>query len=84
MIIHSRSSCRTVNNSDSYRTHDAAAASAITWTYRIVDRRPGDIEQVWADTSLANRELGWKAERGLEEMLASAWKWEQRYRKRSV
>lgn len=52
--------------------------------YRIVDRRPGDIEQVWADTSLANRELGWKAERGLEEMLASAWKWEQRYRKRSV
>ena len=48
--------------------------------YRIVDRRPGDIEQVWADTSLANRELGWKAERNLEEMLASAWKWEQRYR----
>jgi UDP-glucose 4-epimerase len=49
-------------------------------SYRIVDRRPGDIEQVWADTSLANRELSWKAERGLDEMLASAWKWEQRYR----
>jgi UDP-glucose 4-epimerase len=48
--------------------------------HRIVERRPGDIEQVWADTSLANRELGWKAERSLEEMLASAWAWEQRYR----
>jgi UDP-glucose 4-epimerase len=51
--------------------------------HRIVERRPGDIEQVWADTTLANRELGWKAERGLEEMLASAWAWEQRYRGRT-
>jgi UDP-glucose 4-epimerase len=54
--------------------------SGMRLNYRIVERRPGDIEQVWADTSLANRELGWKAQRGLEEMLASAWKWEQRYR----
>jgi len=58
--------------------------SGVKLSYRIVDRRPGDIEQVWADTSLANRELGWKAERGLEEMLASAWKWEQRYRGRNI
>lgn len=48
--------------------------------YRITDRRPGDIEKVWADTSLANKELGWKAEKTLEETLASAWKWEQYYR----
>jgi UDP-glucose 4-epimerase len=48
--------------------------------YRIVGRRPGDIVKVWADTALANRELGWKAEQGLEEMLDSAWRWEQRYR----
>ena len=54
--------------------------SGLKLSYRIAERRPGDIEQVWADTSLANRELGWKAERGLEEMLASAWAWEQRYR----
>lgn len=47
---------------------------------RVVGRRPGDIVQVWADTGLANRALGWKAERGLEEMLDSAWRWEQRYR----
>jgi UDP-glucose 4-epimerase len=48
--------------------------------HRIVGRRPGDIEQVWADASRANRELGWRAQRGLEEMLASAWAWERRYR----
>jgi UDP-glucose 4-epimerase len=45
--------------------------------YRIMDRRPGDIEQVWADTELANRELGWKAEKSLDEMTATAWKWEK-------
>jgi UDP-glucose 4-epimerase len=45
--------------------------------YRIVGRREGDIEQVWADTTLANQELGWKAEVPLEETLRSAWKWEQ-------
>jgi UDP-glucose 4-epimerase len=44
---------------------------------RMVGRRSGDIEQVWADTSFANRELGWKAEKDLDDMMASAWKWEQ-------
>lgn len=44
--------------------------------YEIVGRRPGDIEQVWADTTFANQELGWKAQRGLDEMMSSAWKWE--------
>ncbi len=55
--------------------------SGIKLKYRITGRRAGDIEQVWADTSLANKELGWKAESSLEETLASAWKWEQYYRK---
>jgi len=45
--------------------------------YRIMPRRPGDVEKVWADTSFANKELGWKAELGLDEMMASAWKWEK-------
>jgi UDP-glucose 4-epimerase len=40
-------------------------------------RREGDVEKVWADTTLANRVLGWKAERSLEDILQSAWKWEQ-------
>jgi UDP-glucose 4-epimerase len=45
--------------------------------YQIVPRRPGDVEKVWADTRFANKELGWKAELGLDEMMASAWKWEK-------
>lgn len=40
-------------------------------------RRPGDVEQVWADASLAGIKLGWKAQRGLEEMVSSAWAWEK-------
>jgi UDP-glucose 4-epimerase len=48
--------------------------------YQIVARRAGDIEKVWADTSLANKELGWKAEISLEDTLKSAWEWEKRIR----
>ena len=52
--------------------------SGVKLNYRIVERRPGDIEKVWADTSFANQELGWEAEKNLDEMMRSAWKWEQR------
>ena len=51
--------------------------------YKIVDRREGDIEKVYADTSYANDELGWKAEKGIEETLQSAWKWEMNIRSKS-
>ncbi len=44
--------------------------------YKIVARREGDITAAYADTSLANKELNWKAELGLEEALASAWQWQ--------
>ncbi len=50
--------------------------------YEITKRRPGDVEKIWADTSLANNELGWKTEKSLEEMLSSAWNWEKRIAKR--
>jgi len=46
--------------------------------YRIAPRRPGDITAIWADTSLAEKKLGWKAERSLEDTLRSAWEWEKR------
>jgi len=45
--------------------------------YKIVDRREGDIIEAYANTSLANTELKWKAEHSLEDALASAWKWQQ-------
>ena len=48
--------------------------------YKIVGRREGDIEKIWADTSYGNAELGWKAEKTLEETLLSAWNWEKRLR----
>ena len=41
-------------------------------------RRPGDVVAIWADTQLANNELGWKAERSVEDTLAAAWAWEKR------
>ena len=44
--------------------------------YRIVDRRPGDVAAIYADTKLANNELDWKAEHDLEFMLRTAWRWE--------
>ncbi len=44
--------------------------------YKIVDRREGDVTQVWADPAFSNEELGWKAEKSLDEMTLSAWKWE--------
>lgn len=45
--------------------------------YKLTDRREGDITAAYADTSFANKELGWKAVLSLEEALDSAWKWQQ-------
>ncbi len=55
-------------------------ATGVKLNYKIVGRRVGDIEKIWADTTYANDELGWKAEKDLEETLLSAWKWEKRVR----
>jgi UDP-glucose 4-epimerase len=49
--------------------------------YQIVGRREGDIEQVWAKPDKANNVLGWKADTPIEDVLLSAWKWEQKNRK---
>ena len=46
--------------------------------YKIVGRREGDITAAFADTTIANKELNWKTEIGLEEALESAWKWQQK------
>src|SRR3990172_5531865 len=44
--------------------------------YRVVERRPGDVAITYADPSLAHAQLGWSAERGIEEMCADAWRWQ--------
>lgn len=51
--------------------------------YKIVARREGDIEKVWADPSYANNELGWTATETLEETLRSSWVWEQNLAQRA-
>ncbi len=45
--------------------------------YRIVDRRAGDVAEVFADPTLAARELGWTASRGIDEMCRDAWNWQR-------
>jgi UDP-glucose 4-epimerase len=55
-------------------------STRVNFNYKIVDRRAGDVEKIWADTTLANNELGWKAETSIEDTLISAWEWEKRIR----
>ncbi len=58
--------------------HSFEKATGVKLNYKIVERRPGDVEQIYADTTFANDELGWKTELGLEEMLHSAWNWQKK------
>jgi UDP-glucose 4-epimerase len=46
--------------------------------YEVMARRPGDIAVCYADASLAERELGWKAEKSLAEMCADTWRWQEK------
>lgn len=46
--------------------------------WKFAPRRDGDVPAIWSDPSLANSELGWKAERSVDETLAAAWAWEKR------
>jgi UDP-glucose 4-epimerase len=55
--------------------------TGIKINYRIVERRPGDIEKIWADPSYANKELGWKTLSSLDEAMKTAWDWEKFIRK---
>jgi UDP-glucose 4-epimerase len=52
-------------------------ATNIKINYQIVDRRPGDVEAVYADTTLAEHKLNWKTVLSIEDMMRSAWNWEQ-------
>lgn len=46
--------------------------------YEIAERRPGDAAETYADASKAEKELGWKAQRTLDQMCADAWNWQQK------
>ncbi|MCR5434800.1 MAG: UDP-glucose 4-epimerase GalE [Bacteroidaceae bacterium] len=59
-------------------------ATGVKLNYQIVGRRAGDIEKVWGNVDKANRVLGWKADTPLEEVLATAWKWQLALRERGI
>ena len=60
------------------------AATGVKVPHKIVGRREGDIEKVWANPERANKVLGWKATETLADTLASAWKWQERLRERGI
>ena len=48
----------------------------VSVSYVVDDRRDGDLAEIWSDSSKAYHELGWKAEKGIEDMCRDAWRWE--------
>lgn len=60
--------------------HGFEEANALKLNYKVAPRRAGDVMAVWADTRLANEELGWRAERELRDTLRAAWEWEKHVR----
>lgn len=52
--------------------------------YKIVGRREGDIEKIWANPDKANNVLGWRAEATIEDTMLSAWNWQQQLRKKGI
>ena len=55
--------------------------SSLNLPYKLVDRRAGDIEKIWANTDYANNELGWEAKLGIDDCMLSAWNWEKKLRR---
>jgi UDP-glucose 4-epimerase len=65
---------RPVSVLDMVRAFERASGRPVP--YRIVDRRPGDVAQCWADPALAQQLLGWSAQLGLDQMCEDAWRWQ--------
>jgi UDP-glucose 4-epimerase len=52
-------------------------ASGRSIPYRIVERRPGDLAENFADPALAHKIMGWRAQLGVDAMCADTWRWQQ-------
>ena len=63
-------------------TFEKATGVKVNWKFG--PRREGDIEKIWGDCTKANTVLGWKADTPLEDVLASAWKWQQKLREDGI
>ncbi len=60
------------------------SATGVKVPHKIVGRRNGDIEKVWADPKKANEVLGWKATTSIEDTMRSAWNWQLKLRERGI
>ena len=56
--------------------HAFEKVNGVKVPYKIVDRRPGDIAECWADPKKAKKDLGWEAEKTLEDMCRDSWRWQ--------
>ena len=63
-------------------TFEKATGVKVNWKYG--PRREGDIEKIWGDCTKANTVLGWKADTPLSDVLASAWKWQEKLREDGI
>ena len=61
---------------------EKATGVKLNWTF--APRREGDIEKVWGNVDHANKVLGWKADTPLDEVLATAWKWQKKLREDGI
>jgi len=59
-------------------------ATGVKVPHKIVGRRAGDIEKVWANPAYANEVLGWKAETPIDDTMRSAWAWQCKLRERGI
>ncbi len=59
-------------------------ATGVEVPHKIVGRRAGDIEKIWADPKRANEVLGWKAQETIEDTMLSAWNWQKKLRERGI
>ena len=59
-------------------------ATGVKVQHKIVGRRAGDIEKVWANPKYANEVLGWKAESSIDDTMRSAWAWQKKLRERGI
>jgi UDP-glucose 4-epimerase len=53
------------------------AATGVKIPYEVVGRRPGDVAETWASVDKIARELGWTAKKGIDDMCADMWRWQQ-------
>jgi len=77
LAVHNLGTGRGSSVLEALRAFEEASGRAIP--FRVVERRPGDIAECYADTTKAHRELGWSAEYDLDDMCRDAWKWQSRH-----